>query len=78
MKRRNLISRTAICLYLVLAVVNFSSCENILNKETMVVEEVQVSHSSKECKYYIVTTGYNFYTDSLFSVGDTLIITNNR
>ena len=79
MKRKNLISRTAICLYLVLAVVIFSSCnENMLNKSNMIVEEVQVSRSSKECKYYIKTTEYNFYTDSLFNVGDTLVITNNR
>lgn len=64
--------------YLVLAVVTLGSCEKMLNKGTMIVEEVQVSRSSRECKYFIVTDEYDFYTDNLFNVGDTLVITNNR
>ena len=77
-KNYNNMKKLSYVFYLVLAVVILSSCENTLNKGTMIVEEVQVSRSSKECKYYIVTNEYDFYTDSLFNVGDTLVITNNR
>lgn len=79
MKRRNLISRTAICLYLVLALVFAGGCNQSAPKnieEQSIVVKVSKSSTGHEKKYWVVTDDYNFYTDRIFNVGDTVRLAN--
>ena len=81
MKRRNLISRTAICLYLVLATLLFASCEsNKIPEAPYIVKEMESCEKCKaKYKYKIVSlntpTRHTYIiTNDLFLVGDTLRI----
>ena len=74
MKRKNLISRTAICLYLVLALVFAGGCNQ--SKPKTIEEQsivVKITNNGIEgYKYWIVTDDYNFYTNRELNVGDTV------
>ena len=68
MNLRKILSYT---LYLVLVVVLFTFCTN---KDAAIVETVTVNKEFDGGKYYIKTTEWNFVTDSIYNIGDTLII----
>lgn len=94
MKRRNLINRTAICLYLVLAVVLFTACGNeppVFNnpEEPFIVGEI-VKKNSTHSLYYkdgMSITGTSFFGSwyqavvlptGAYNVGDTITIKTNN
>lgn len=79
MKRRNLISKTAICLYLVLATFLFAGCESgkIPEAPYVVTESKKCNECKAKYKYKInsinTPTRYTYIiTDDVYSIGDTL------
>jgi len=74
MKRRNLISRTAICLYLVLVAVLLTGCHNILNEKELIVEAKKKGDKEYKYEYYIKAfpTYQVLYSNKEYNVGDTL------
>jgi hypothetical protein len=46
-------------------------------KEQSVVEKVSKGTSEPNMKYWVVTEGYNFFTNTLYNVGDTVRLTKN-
>lgn len=79
MKRINLISRTAICLYLVLALVFVGGCNQSSPKtieEQSIVVKVTKSNKGHDLKYWVVTDDYNFFTNRVYNIGDTVRLAN--
>ena len=74
MKRRNLISRTAICLYLVLMTGFLSSCHNVMYEKELVVNEVKSGNKEYKYRYYIeASPAYQvLYSNEVYHVGDTI------
>lgn len=69
MKRRNLISRTAICLYLVLAVVIVTGCSKPVNEKTFNLsmqkingEWINASYSLPDDAYFFINTHRGSYS----------------
>ena len=85
MKRRNLINKTAICLYLVLATFLFASCDGYPEhtvcegRQNMIVYKVEKINDAKYGDYkYAVTDasgkGWELRSFTKFEIGDTLRI----
>jgi len=69
MKCRNLISKTAICLYLVLAVVIATGCSEPVNKKTFNIsmqkingEWINESHNLPDDAYFFISTHRGSYS----------------
>lgn len=94
MKRRNLISRTAICLYLVLAVVIFTSCGNeppVFNnpENPFIIGEISQKNKTHSIYYKneMSGSGTSFFgswyqavvlPSGMYNVGDTIVIVTNN
>ena len=77
MKKLNL--RKGYALYILLALVLCVGCNKATQKkieEQSIVVEINKSYSRDDMKYWIVTEGYNFYTNGEFSIGDTVRLAN--
>lgn len=85
MKRRNLISKTTICLYLVLTTFLFASCDDypvhmvFEGHQNMIVYKVEKINDAKYGDYkYAVTDasgkGWELRSFTKFEIGDTLRI----
>jgi len=46
------------------------------HSEYSIIEEISISKSSDNIRYYILTNEYNFYTDKNYRVGDTIKLIN--
>ncbi len=70
---RNLRKVLSYTLYFVLAVVFLTSC-SYSNKDKAIVTKVTFNAEKDGTKYFVKTTEWGFVTDSIYNVGDTLII----